>query len=201
MSNNLRDTDEHRPLDDELATLPRSIEPPRDLWPDIAPRLAPRRDRTGRRWGFGPWVWQAAAAVFFTALGAALALSLGPAAGPADDVSADSSAIVARAVDVSDNVVSAGAIFSAVRFAAVEREYLRVQEDLRQAALERRDELSPETLRLVERHLRTIDAAVAELRAALDADPENRQLADRLIENRRRSVDLLERLARGEAEI
>jgi hypothetical protein len=49
--------------DDELgelvARLPRSIEPPHDLWPGIADRIAPRRAR---------WQWQLAAAVALVAL-------------------------------------------------------------------------------------------------------------------------------------
>ena len=54
-------TDDREPvtrLDEVLDLLPRHIEPPRDLWPEIESRLEPRAARRGRRW---PWL--AAAAV------------------------------------------------------------------------------------------------------------------------------------------
>ncbi|MCB9689956.1 MAG: zf-HC2 domain-containing protein [Alphaproteobacteria bacterium] len=49
-------------------------------------------------------------------------------------------------------------------------------DELRAAVEARRGELDPETLAVVEENLRIIDAAVAETRAALDADPTNRRL-------------------------
>jgi hypothetical protein len=49
-----------RDLHDAVGKLPKSIEPPRDLWPDIEDRINRRSVRWGRRWY---WIPLAAAAV------------------------------------------------------------------------------------------------------------------------------------------
>lgn len=56
-----------RELQDAVSKLPKSIEPPRDLWPDIAARISAgtRGERRWRRWY---WVPLAAAAVFVLVL-------------------------------------------------------------------------------------------------------------------------------------
>jgi hypothetical protein len=54
--------DPARRLDEALARLPRGIEPGRDLWPAIEPRLQDRPVRAPRR-----WAWAAAAAVLLVA--------------------------------------------------------------------------------------------------------------------------------------
>lgn len=57
----------------------------------------------------------------------------------------------------------------------------RAADELRAAVHARRGELDPETLAVVEENLRIIDAAVAETRAALDADPTNGRLRRSLV--------------------
>ena len=49
-------------LNEAVSRLPKSIEPPRDLWPDIAARIAAGGSR--RSWRRWYWVPLAAAAVF-----------------------------------------------------------------------------------------------------------------------------------------
>jgi len=56
-------------VDAALASLPRELQPARDLWPDIESRLEPR----GRR---GTWAWQAAAAITLVAVSSLITANL-----------------------------------------------------------------------------------------------------------------------------
>ncbi len=56
-------------LDAALASLPRELQPARDLWPDIESRLEQR----GRH---GAWAWQAAAAIALVAVSSLITASL-----------------------------------------------------------------------------------------------------------------------------
>jgi len=76
---------------------------------------------------------------------------------------------------------------------AVDRNYMGAIRDLRATLDEERGKLSPATAQSVERSLRVIDAAIAEARAALAADPANQALADILAAHYERQVDLLQR--------
>ena len=58
---------------------------------------------------------------------------------------------------------------------------------------QRRDSLAPSTVATVERSARIADSAIAEARAALEHDPSNRVLADLLVSNYERKLDLLRR--------
>lgn len=188
---------------ERAAELPREIEPPRDLWPGIAARLAertsiapaPRRSpfETLRRWLTAPpwlawtpgqWAWQATAAAVFMALGGLAARG----------VSAPSAGDAVRSPD-GDGVFLPASVVSAGTFKGVEAEYLRAKENLWILVLDRRDELSPVTVNVVERNLHIIDEAIRELRTALATDPGNRQLEDQLLAQHRRSIRLLQRLA------
>jgi hypothetical protein len=63
--------------------------------------------------------------------------------------------------------------------------------DLERVLRAHRAELDTSTVRIIEQNLRTIDAATAQARAALAADPANPYLNDHLAEQLRRKVDLL----------
>ncbi len=191
---------ELRRLLTRVAELPRSIEPPSDLWPGVAPRLAERtpdhaqeqRGRMsagaraagpGRRWTPRQWALQAAAAVAFMVLGAALSqFSAGPA--PTGDGPPTYG-------DVRPAALSMG------RFDALEAEYLRAKEDLWLMTYSRHDDLSPVKVETIRRNLLIIDEAISELREALAEDPGNRQLENRLLANHRRSIELLQTLGKG----
>lgn len=67
--------------------------------------------------------------------------------------------------------------------------------DLEQILAEHRDTLDPRTVRVLERNLQTIDEAIRQARAALDADPANPYLNSHLVDARRRKLDLLRRAA------
>ncbi|MCA9489579.1 MAG: zf-HC2 domain-containing protein [Myxococcales bacterium] len=126
--------------------LPREVEPARDLWPGIAGRIGGR----GAWWQRPHWLL---AALVLVALG-----------------SSALTAAVLRAPAPPPLEVASGAELP------WGDELDRAADELRAAVDARRGELDPETLAVVEENLRIIDAAVAETRAALDADPNNRRL-------------------------
>ena len=67
----------------------------------------------------------------------------------------------------------------------------RAVSDLESILVERRDELDPRTVMVIERNLAAIDEAIRQARTALDADPANQFLNSHLAEARRRKLDLL----------
>lgn len=165
-----------RSLLDEAAALPAAIEPPRDLWAGIAPRLEPReapapapdviplRRRAPRA---VPWWMQAAAAVALVVTTAVATLQWGPgrSTAPAPDEMATLPAQPA----------ARGAALAAFRPA--EAEYQTAIAELEAALDQKREALAPETVETLERNLAIIDQAIAESRAALAADPASPQLA------------------------
>lgn len=71
--------------------------------------------------------------------------------------------------------------------AALDREISRLRDILRQ----RRSQLDPETVNVIEESLRVIDEAIAQSRAALARDPASSFLRDRLDTSLEKKVDLL----------
>ena len=67
--------------------------------------------------------------------------------------------------------------------------------DLERALLEGRELLQPETLRILEQNLATIDRAIGEAQRALAADPSNLYLNNHLADTRRRKLALLRQAA------
>ncbi|MDQ3071593.1 MAG: hypothetical protein M3R55_17920, partial [Acidobacteriota bacterium] len=63
--------------------------------------------------------------------------------------------------------------------------------DLRNALESGRNRLDPQTIQVLEKNLAAIDAAIAQARAALEADPANVSLNSYLAGVRRRKLDLL----------
>jgi hypothetical protein len=151
-------------LRDELDALPRSVEPPRDLWPGIRRGIERRRvvrGRFARRAG----VLAAAAAVL---AGAVLAGGLLRPRGAPERAAAPPAGERAPLLLPAD-----------VEHAAAAREVLdRLDADL-----------DPETVAVIRRNLDIIDEAVAEIRRALDEEPHNARLNHLLAaEERRRSA-------------
>jgi hypothetical protein len=182
-----------------LRELPRTAAPERDLWPGIEPRLAPRAAPRATLFGFRGWPVQMAAAVLLMVFGGVLSQLLWPSAASVP-VASMSTASMSTASVPNASVPEVAPAGSGVRFELAETEYLRAKESLWLAVVARRDELSPVTLKVVERNLRIIDEAIGELRRALAEDPGNRHLESLLLANHRRSVELLRRLAHGAAE-
>jgi len=181
------------------AGLPREIQPPRDLWPAIDARLDEVVDDAGevapaavvslprarsRRSGIPRWglVAAALALVLVTAVATsiltrrwdqAMALKLQRAGERAPTAAGTMND------DVSDQEA---------RFLAASQELLTGLEGQR---------LSPETMAIVRRNLEVIDAAIAELHAALERDPGNGELTRMLLATYQRKIDLLEQAARA----
>ena len=65
--------------------------------------------------------------------------------------------------------------------------------DLEHVLSERREQLDPRTVLIIERNLGTIDQAIREARAALDGDPANTFLNSHLADARRKKLELLRR--------
>ncbi len=77
------------------------------------------------------------------------------------------------------------------RRAAVERAYDREVNQLQQLLNERRGELDPNTVQVIERNLRVIDDAIRQSREALQRDPASRFLNDQLNNALDKKIELL----------
>jgi negative regulator of sigma E activity len=166
------------------ASLPRSVTPPRDLWPGIARRLEQKR-----RWSWAaelpPWALAAAATVA-VALAAVLWTGRSPSAVKMVEIpAATPEARLAALPETSDPVI-----------AAAEREYEDAANALLEALQKRQSEISPQTLVAVRANLEVIDRALAELREALVKDPSNPELNRMLVATHRKKVDVLRRVVR-----
>ena len=170
-----------RTLLEDARALPRSLDPERDLWPELAERLDAAEGRGSRHWR---WTPLAAAAIALVALSGALVV-----------------AALLRDPQPTSMATAAPEVRPAVGVAAFEAEYADALAELQSALETGRDALAPETIVVIEESLRLIDLAIAEARAALAADPANADLARRLGSSYALKVDLLRRAARLAAEI
>ncbi len=175
-----REHDAQVVLRERVAELPRSLEPPRDLWPEIEAQIAAQRVvrvRFGRR-----ALMAAAAAVLVVSLVGAAYL-----VGRRQAISA---------VNVSPVPPPAASGILAASFAEIGvHDYHAVRQQLLDVLERRRDELSPATLDVVLSNLRLIDEAMDEIANALGEDPGNELLMRQLVSTYRQQVNLLERAA------
>jgi len=149
------------------ASLPRSIEPGRDLWAGVETRIGQRAT-----WNVQRLRWRAAlaAAVLVIALG--LYRLLPPFA-------------------AHDRPAGEGA-----GWATVQADFDRATSELGLIFAAERARLRPETVALLERNLAIIDAAIAESRAALARDPASVELRGLFAAAARQKVELLRWAAR-----
>lgn len=194
----------------EAAALP-DLQPSRDLWAGIEARittpvveLATRPANTGvatpRRFG---WMAQVAAAAALVTVTAGVTWSyaghtISQIAGP--DVRAQALAAlhdVARndVVTVRGAARGAGgttrAVSSEGALVSVERTYDAEIGALRGILVQRRGELDPKTLAVLEKNLKVIDNAIAESRKAIQHDPANTGLGDQLATTLDKKLQLL----------
>ncbi|PYQ53310.1 MAG: hypothetical protein DMF78_09255 [Acidobacteria bacterium] len=168
----------------QAAALPREVPPGRDLWPELAARL---RGAEGARGVVRPsvarWVRPAAlaaAAAVVVALFAGL-WKRGPSpVAPASPMGT----LVSAAAGTSPALLEA------------EREYARATAALMAALDQQKNTLSPETRAVLDANLKTIDDALAEVRAALQKDPGSAQLAHLLTSTHQKKLDALQRVVR-----
>jgi hypothetical protein len=163
----------------------RERPPAADLWPGIAARLAAPE---ASKWTVSftlPQLAMAATLLIAVSAGVSwLALAPRPAAvAPAE--------ATIRAV-----VEPAGAVQPDIQRASfADAQYDAAVADLERILREQSQQLDPQTVMVIERNLRAIDAAIQESRAALDVDPANTYLNSHLADARRRKLELLRRAA------
>jgi len=176
-----------RELRNLSAALPRSLEPPCDLWPGIEAGVSATKVVRGR---FGRRAILAAAAAVVIVSSVVTAYFIGR-----------SQALVATAEPPA--VVESGP--SKVLLASFEglgvNNYLDTRTELLDALKARKHELSGETMEVVMDNLLLIDQAMDRIAEALGKDPENEFLMKQLAGAYRRQIDLLQRAVRMPAEV
>lgn len=172
------------------SALPAAIEPPHELWSDIAARIVapttsrrptpPPNERPHRaaQWLVArPWILTAAAVLLVVATSAITTML----------VRRSPSAVVA------DRPVSQPVVVLPASARAVEADYARTVRELDETLASHRATLDPATIAKVEASLRVIDEAIDEARRALANDPVNLTLLDILSANYERKLELLRR--------
>ncbi|MBW3627848.1 MAG: zf-HC2 domain-containing protein [Gemmatimonadetes bacterium] len=181
-----------REIRDAAQLLPREIAPPRDLWPAIAARIhatSPEQDRAVIQVDFSPRPQARRAGVWVIRIAAALALVV---------ASSSVTVLLLRqpgtepVAVMPTNTARAPAKTALAAFAPTEVEYQGAVNALHAELRQSRGRLSPETMATVEANLRIIDAAIAESRAALAADPSNARLPMLLSGVYQKKVELLQ---------
>jgi anti-sigma factor RsiW len=163
--------------------LPRSVVPPRDLWPGIVERLT-----QGPAWSAVrglPLALLATAAVVVLAI-----LLIFPRVAPEP-----AQTVTMPRPGPSATLVSELAIADP-ELAAAEREYEDAAKTLLEALQRRRALLPAGDLARVQANLEVIDRALAEVREALVKDPQNPELNRMLVDTHRKKVDVLRRVVR-----
>jgi hypothetical protein len=158
------------------SSLPSTMDPPAGEWAQVRARIGESKTRTIAT---RPW-WTRRSAL----LAAGLALVV---------VSSGVTALLVRGSGVTTTPVAASATSQPLvpRLAALEHDYTTVTRDLERELAERKHALTPETIAVVERSLRTIDAAIAEAREALARDPSSETLARLFVASHDQKVELL----------
>jgi hypothetical protein len=165
----------------QATALPATMAAPPDEWRRIRARLG----HEPRGVSVSPW-WTRRSVL----LAAGLALVIAS--------SAVTALIVGGEGDVAMQPEPAPAPVAAVMplLAALEQDYAMVTRDLERELAGRKHTLAPETIAAVERSLRTIDAAIAEARAALARDPASETLARLLVAGHDQKIELLRHATR-----
>lgn len=180
------ETEAVKDLRRRTARLPRSLEPPRNLWPEIATRIATETVVQGR---FVRRALMAAAAVVLLAGSVVTAYIVGRSqTGTIVEnrqvVETSPSEIVLASFEelgVDDYVVTRGKLLGALEA--------------------RRDDLSPETLEVLMANLKVIDDAMGKIAEALGEEPDNEFLMKQLAAAYRRQINLMETAVRLPAEV
>jgi len=181
-----------RSLRTQAGQLPQSLQPERDLWPEIRSRMAPAplasveggvAAPSGASWwprldGM-QWAALAAAAMFLMVTSSAITAWVIGAPTPG----APPDAATPVAVSLEDVPIGAA-------------EYAVEIEQLLSALYENRDTLDPDTVSTIDTNLRVINRAIRRAREALDEDPQHGGLNRMLSSNYRRKLELLQRANR-----
>ena len=185
----------------QLARSDADHPPVSDLWPGVLEQIAPTAaDRPRVSWHRRADSWTASATprkqFTFTLPQLALAASLLIAVTAGVAYLAAGRAISQPATQ-EDHPIQAQAEALLPASATVERanfadvQFDQAVADLEKVLDERRDQLDPRTVLVIERNLAAIDQAIREARQALDADPANTFLNSHLADARRKKLELL----------
>lgn len=164
-------------------TLPRELPPQQELWPGIVSQinsrkiqpLYPTQQPWLRRWE----VWGMAAACLAMI---AIVWGIGQI-----EVGNPPSSITSPMAGGNSPQVSAAI--------GENQQYQQVRQRIQQTLHLNKEELSPETVSVLEKNIAVIDDAVAEINKALSEDPENPNLKLMLVATQRQAADLLESIA------
>ena len=175
-----------RDLRDRASHLPRSIEPPHDLWPQIAGRMSQEKIVRNR---FGRQFLLAAAAVVLLVGSVVTAYLVGR---------NQASLIVSTppAVETGPSQI----LLASFQELGV-HDYAVTRNELLEALETRRGDLSPETLEMLKTNLEIIDEAMGNIAEALGENPDNEFLMKQLAAAYRRQINLLERAVRLPSEV
>jgi anti-sigma factor RsiW len=169
-----------------VGALPRAVEPPRDPWPTIADRITAGTvieadfASRGRRW-YLLGAAAVAAAVLITVVSLTTVLLV------RHDRESNIAATPGRPG-------ATGVTTASLELSQAQETYAAARVQLLAALQARKATLSPQTLEVVEKNLRVIDRAVAEMQAALARDPANREIPALLVATYQQEVDLLQRV-------
>ena len=171
----------------EATGLRHEAQPGRDLWPGIASRIESRARvlRFVRRGGL----------LTGLAAAAALVLALVLAHPPKPD---------GGVVSVEPGGASLQPVAAGVDIEKAEAEYLRATSQLIQTLNARRGSMSPEAQKQMselESNVAAIDAALRQVKDALEKDPQNTKLNKMLASTHQKKIDLLLKLIRLSAQI
>ena len=168
---------------EQARQLSSGVSPGQDLWPGILGQIEESRAKS---WGNTNRSWLALAAVLALAVLLLPLLFRQQAPDPGEQVTA--ATIGPKAIDT--------AMLAKADLARSEDRVLLVRRDLAEAIELRRDLLGPEASQSVEESLLVLDQAVAELRLALEENPDDRRLRLLLAAKYQQEVRLLQRVSR-----
>jgi hypothetical protein len=176
MTDEMLDPQKLKALQAEVSKLPRTAEPPAEAWANI--RTAISREsvapiRAVRFWQQPAFLAAAAAALIVATTTVTLSLNR-------------ETAPVAAKPTASSPVPP---------FASQEIRYIQTANQLQSVVESPDSHLSPETIAKLKESIAIIDGAIAEARAALAADPANKELIDMLSSSYDKKLDLLRRSA------
>ena len=175
-------------LREATRALPQSIEPKRDLWPEIAGDIEARRviHRSFERpAAAAPRAWlkiAAAGAVLIASVTIAYMMGLEQ----------------ARPEIAESSPVEAG--YTLAAYGDVSSDLEEAKNLLRAGLEQRRNELSPETWSVVMDNLSVIDKAIVRIETAMEENPGDGRLNRQLATAYRRQIDLLQRATQLPAE-
>jgi len=173
-------------LRDRARRLSHSVEPPHDLWPQIAARIS--REKVVRP-RFGRQSLVAAASVVLLVGSVVTAYLVGR-----------NQAHLAASTPPEVSVGPSQILLASFQELGV-HDYVATRNELLEALEARRGDLSPETLEMLKTNLEIIDEAMGKIAEALGENPDSELLMKQLAAAYRRQMNLLERAVRLPSEV